>query len=87
VNPEIVYAGGYVTGVYKSVDGAKSWKRMNEGLANLTVHGIAVDPRDHNHVYAATLWGGVFGSLDGGANWKSAGLGGSQVWSIVINTF
>jgi len=87
VNPDIVYAGGYVTGVYKSVDGARSWKRMNEGLANLNVHGIAVDPLDHNRVYAATLWGGVFVSGDGGAQWKSAGLGGAQVWNIVIYTF
>ena len=87
VNPAIVYAGGYVTGVYKSVDGAKSWTRVNEGLTNPTIHAIAVDPLDHNHVYAATLWGGVFGSLDGGAHWKSAGLSGSQVWSIVIHTY
>lgn len=87
VNPDIVYAGGYVTGVYKSVDGARSWKRMNEGLANLNVHGIAVDPLDHDRLYAATLWGGVYSSADGGAHWKSAGLGGSQVWSIVIPTF
>jgi photosystem II stability/assembly factor-like uncharacterized protein len=87
VNPDIVYAGGYVTGVYKSLDGAKTWKRMNEGLANLNVHGIAVDPLDHNRVYAATLWGGVYASADGGATWKSAGLTGSQVSSIVINTY
>jgi photosystem II stability/assembly factor-like uncharacterized protein len=86
VNPDIVYAGGYVTGVYKSLDGAKTWKRTNEGLANLNVHAIAVDPLDHNRVYAATLWGGVFSSVDGGAHWKSAGLSGSQVWSIVIHT-
>jgi photosystem II stability/assembly factor-like uncharacterized protein len=87
VNPEIVYAGGYVTGVYKSLDGAKSWKRMNEGLGNLNVHGIGVDPLDHNRVYAATLWGGVYTSGDGGATWKNAGLTGAQVWNIVIATF
>ena len=87
VDPEIVYAGGYVTGVYKSVDGAKSWKRMNEGLGNLNVHAIAVDPMDHSRVYAATLWGGVYSSGDGGATWKGAGLGGAQVWNIVINQF
>jgi photosystem II stability/assembly factor-like uncharacterized protein len=87
VSPDVMYAGGYVTGVYKSVDGAKSWRRTNEGLANLNVHGIAVDPMNHDRVYAATLWGGVYSSADGGATWKSAGLGGAQVWNIIITIF
>jgi hypothetical protein len=60
---------------------------MNEGLGNLNVHGIGVDPLDHNRVYAATLWGGVYTSGDGGATWKNAGLTGAQVWNIVIATF
>ena len=86
-NPQILYAGGYVTGVYKSIDGGQSWKRMNEGLTNLNIHSLAVDPTNSNRVYAGTLWSGVFCSLDGGASWRSAGLTGSQVWTITVQPF
>ena len=55
-----MYAGGYITGVYKSVDGGQSWRRMNDGLTNLNVHSIAVDPTNGNRVYAGTMFGGVF---------------------------
>ena len=87
VDPTVIYAGGYVTGVYKSTDGANTWKRSCEGLTVQNVHAIAVDPSRHDRVYAATLWGGVFVSEDAGATWKSAGLNGSQVWSIVTTTY
>jgi photosystem II stability/assembly factor-like uncharacterized protein len=86
-NPQILYAGGYVTGVYKSIDGGQSWKRMNDGLTNLNIHSLAVDPTNSNRVYAGTLWSGVFRSLDGGASWRSAGLTGSQVWTITVQPF
>lgn len=86
-NPDIVYAGGYVTGVYKSTDGAKSWRRVNEGLANLNIHALAVDPTDGQRVYAATMWGGMYRTDNGGASWRPAGLGGSQIWNLVIQPF
>jgi photosystem II stability/assembly factor-like uncharacterized protein len=86
-NPLIMYAGGYVTGVYKSVDGGQSWRRINDGLANLNIHSLAVDPTNSNRVYAGTLWSGIFRSLDGGASWRSAGLSGSQVWTITVQPF
>jgi photosystem II stability/assembly factor-like uncharacterized protein len=86
-NPQTLFAGGYVTGIYKSIDGGQSWKRTNQGLTNLNIHSLAVDPTNSNRVYAGTLWSGVFCSLDGGANWRSAGLTGSQVWTITVQPF
>jgi photosystem II stability/assembly factor-like uncharacterized protein len=79
-----MYAGGYVAGVYKSVDAGKSWKRMNDGLTNLNVHSLAVDPAASNRVYAATLWGGVWKSENGGVTWRAAGLRESEVWTVVF---
>ena len=65
-------------GVYKSVDGGKSWK--NVGLPKSEHIGkIVVDPRDSNVVYVAAqgpLWApggdrGLYKSIDGGKNWKA----------------
>ncbi len=64
-------------GVYKSVDGGKTWKNM--GLAKSEHIGkIVVDPRDSDVVYVAAqgpLWNaggdrGLYKSTDGGKTWK-----------------
>lgn len=67
----------YGNGMYKSVDGGKTWKHI--GLDDTRQIGdILVDPHDANLVYVAALghsYGpnaerGVFRSTDGGATWK-----------------
>ncbi|MDZ7777553.1 MAG: hypothetical protein U5L09_19040 [Bacteroidales bacterium] len=86
-NPNVIWAGtgennhqralGYGDGVYKSMDGGKSWKNM--GLKDSRHIGmILVDPRDSQTVYAAaegSAWGpggqrGLYKTTDGGENWK-----------------
>ncbi len=82
-NANIVYAGsGYESdadakGIFKSVDGGKSWSRVSNGLrVNPTtgqphyVRDIAVHPTNPDIVLAATGWG-LYQSTDGGANWTS----------------
>ena len=68
---------GYGNGVYKSIDGGKSWKNM--GLKDSRQIGkIAVDPRNSDVVYVAaegSVWGpggdrGLYKTLDGGKTWK-----------------
>src|SRR5947209_4586958 len=65
-------------GVYKSIDGGKSWK--NVGLEKSEHIGkIVVDPRDSNVVYVAAqgpLWApggdrGLYKTTDGGKTWKA----------------
>jgi photosystem II stability/assembly factor-like uncharacterized protein len=67
----------YGDGVYKSVDGGKSWK--NVGLKDSEHIGkIVVDPRNSNVVYVAAqgpLWNpggdrGLYKTTDGGKSWK-----------------
>lgn len=64
-------------GIYKSVDGGKTWKHM--GLRDSQHIGrIVVDPQDTDIVYVAAvgrLWGankerGVFKTVDGGLTWQ-----------------
>jgi photosystem II stability/assembly factor-like uncharacterized protein len=65
-------------GIYKSVDGGKSWKNM--GLRESKhIARIIVDPVDSDAVYVAalgSLWGaggdrGVFKTTDGGLTWSN----------------
>jgi photosystem II stability/assembly factor-like uncharacterized protein len=68
----------YGDGVYKSVDGGKSWTNM--GLKTSEHIGkILVDPRDSDTVYVAAqgpLWSaggdrGLYKTTDGGKTWKA----------------
>ncbi len=86
-NPNVVWAGtgennhqralGYGDGVYKTVDGGKSWKNM--GLKDSRQIGmIAIDPRNTDIVFVAaegSAWGpggdrGLYKTTDGGKTWK-----------------
>lgn len=68
---------GYGDGIYKSLNGGKTWKNM--GLAKTEhISKILVDPRDSNVIFVAAegpLWNpggerGVYKSMDGGTTWK-----------------
>lgn len=74
-NPRNSLNGGY--GVYKSLDGGKSWASM--GLEKTRhIHRVIIDPTDPNTVYVGAIgspWGehperGVFKTTDGGLTWS-----------------
>ncbi|WP_346861580.1 glycosyl hydrolase [uncultured Draconibacterium sp.] len=85
-NPNVVWVGtgennhqralGYGDGVYKSLDGGKSFKNM--GLkASRQIGGIVIDPRNPDVVFVAaegSAWGpgeerGLYKTTDGGETW------------------
>jgi photosystem II stability/assembly factor-like uncharacterized protein len=87
-NPLVVWVGSgennsqrsvaYGDGVYKSIDGGKTWANM--GLKTSEHIGrIVVDPRDSDTVYVAAqgpLWSaggdrGLYKTTDGGKTWKA----------------
>jgi photosystem II stability/assembly factor-like uncharacterized protein len=67
-NSKELYLGFDGGGLFKSLDGGETWQAMNEGLPNLTVRCIALNPADPNLVYLGIL-GGVAISTSAGAYW------------------
>ncbi len=92
-NPETVWLGtgenvggrhvGFGDGVYRSLDGGKTWTNMGLGESE-HIGRILVDPRDSNVVYVAAqgpLWSaggerGLYKTLDGGQTWERILAGG-----------
>ncbi len=86
-NPSVIWVGtgegnprnsvNIGEGIYKTLDGGKTWKRM--GLENTrNIHRIIIDPTNPDVVYAGAIGNpygvhperGLFKSTDGGETWK-----------------
>lgn len=88
-NPAVLYAST-PNGVFKSTDGAESWRGVNRGLRGVDVTQLVVDPSAPGTVYAGSGASGVFKSGDGGETWgpANAGLpasGGSAVMALLLD--
>jgi photosystem II stability/assembly factor-like uncharacterized protein len=74
-------------GVLLSLDGCQSWETSNDGLGNLFVNSLAIDPQFPQIVYAGTD-GGSYASFDGGKHWGQINeglLGATVVYSVVVD--
>jgi photosystem II stability/assembly factor-like uncharacterized protein len=71
-NHDVVYAGT-TEGLYKTVDGGKSFKLMTD--PDVIVNDVYVDPQDSNRVLLATDRGGVLMSKDAGASFTASNVG------------
>ncbi|MCB0481155.1 MAG: hypothetical protein KDC83_06965 [Flavobacteriales bacterium] len=55
-------------GVWKSSDGGKTWVQKNNGMGNLTVGKLVINPSNTQVIHAATEKG-LYKTVDGGENW------------------
>jgi len=75
-------AGSAGGGLWKTTDGGSTWSCLTNGLPDIAVTDIAVNPNNSNVIYILTGDGdytkfpsiGVLKSIDGGATWQTTGL-------------
>ncbi len=102
-NSQIVYTAVYSDydhtlreyffgGVYKSINGGRSWRRINEGFGeedNLEISSIVINPLYSNILYAATTDApyhdisngrGIYRSTDSGESWKPVSNGSGVLY-------
>lgn len=82
-DPRIVYAGTRGGGIFKSTNGGRLWSAASQGLDNVFVNDLAIDPRSPDTLYAQAGFPGelyeLYKSTDGGASWRRVGNGLPQV--------
>jgi photosystem II stability/assembly factor-like uncharacterized protein len=64
-----VFAGGD-TGAFVSRDGGARWERVGAQGDLPTIWSLAIDPVDHDILFAGTRPAGVWRSRDGGRQWE-----------------
>ncbi|HEV8267460.1 MAG TPA: choice-of-anchor D domain-containing protein, partial [Thermoanaerobaculia bacterium] len=81
------YAGSAGKNVRRSTDGGATWASAANGIPDVPVNHILVDPNDHTRVFAATDIG-VYVTIDGGATWGEAapGIPRVAVWRLAAST-
>jgi photosystem II stability/assembly factor-like uncharacterized protein len=68
-----ILAGSYGNGIYRSVDGGRSWASANVGLTASALRCIAPDPLNPGAILAGTEPGRIFRSRNGGQSWSELG--------------
>lgn len=64
----------YLPYVFKTTDGGQSWSPAADGLPEVPVNVLVIDPDQPAHLYLGNDVG-VFVSYNGGANWQPLGQG------------
>jgi len=92
--PDVLYAGTS-SGVYKTTDGARTWRDANAGMLQtdrvvssraLGVSALAVDPYRPDTVYVGTL-DGLYKTRDGGRAWTRIGreLTSQSIHALILD--
>ena len=81
-NPQIVYAGTWGDGIYRTQDGGNSWSLtgLNDRLISGPDNSVVVAPDDANRVYVTVLdagdyMGGLYRTDNGGITWQQLEAG------------
>ncbi len=83
LRPATIYAAT-LAGLYKTTDGARSWSRIAQSLADQMIIALAVDPG--GVLYAAGRKG-IYKSTDHGTTWNvhNDGLGSLNIRSLAVS--
>ncbi len=87
-NANIVFAGSWGAGVFKSENGGETWQAKNTGLNNLYINSMAIDPYNGNILYAGTYRDKIYKTTNGGETWFQSSSGiqtGAIVYTITID--
>lgn len=97
-DPDVVYAGTYRDGLYKSEDGGRTWILRNgisDILSEQQINAIAIDPKTSNILYVGTGYElgiypgeepGIYKSTNGGETWIKKYSATDSVTTLLVDT-
>ncbi len=79
---DTAYAGGYRTGLWRSLDRGRFWQRIEIPAKIEAIYAVTINPANKDHIVIGTNGEGVFESFDGGITWNHAGLFGAHIQQV-----
>jgi photosystem II stability/assembly factor-like uncharacterized protein len=80
--PETVWAGVEIGGLYRSRDSGRTWQAVGRGLSSLDIHALAVIPaKGRGKRLLASTNNDVNLSTDDGENWRPLDIGKVLPWN------
>lgn len=73
VGPDIIYAGSFGLGMFRSEDRGKTWTKSGEGVTDPFI--LSLVTAKNGVVYVGTFRGGVFRTKDRGKSWQEVNAG------------
>lgn len=92
-NSRVLYAGTTSSGIFKSTNGGRRWRRMSRGLTlpckscQAPVTALEIHPRDARIVHAVHGWR-IFRSQNGGKTWTQSSRGledAGDVYALILD--
>ena len=81
-NPDRLFQQNH-RGVYRSLDGAKSWQRIEQGIPNIFGFPMAMSPRDSNTLFIVPQESEEFRFAPGGQPGVSRTTNGGDSWQVL----
>lgn len=92
-NPNIVYVGFAVGGIFKTTDGGAHWFPVFDDQPFLAIGDLVIDPQNPETIYAGTgdpsisaypfIGDGLYKSTNGGVSWQKLGLTDQRIISRI----
>jgi photosystem II stability/assembly factor-like uncharacterized protein len=86
-SPAVLFAGLDQGGIQRSDDGGQTWNSSPDGLPNVSIWDMKVDPRNSQALFLATFGAGVYRSRDQGRSWEgfNEGLADLQLTKLAFD--
>jgi photosystem II stability/assembly factor-like uncharacterized protein len=79
--PESIWAGVEIGGLFRSADGGRTWQAVSHGLSSLDIHALAIVPANgRTKRFLASTNNDVNLSTDDGQTWRPLRIGKSLPW-------
>jgi len=88
VRDEVAYVTTNGYGIFKTVNGGKTWEAVNEGLPTPYVKGprsLLIHPKTPDVLWVSTQKGGVYKSVNGAKSWRPVTPQGSFCFGMAMD--
>lgn len=83
-NPDHIIVGAQTGGVWKTLDGGKTWTPLTDFFSNMAVYSTAIHPTIKSIYFFGSNNGRIYKSIDSGLTWNQIGSAGNSLVNKIL---